>query len=89
MQEERQRTAHQSRLAMLRGDVSASSQQSQQQGAGEEMTRHKPAQRLKPHERVSVQPKEAQEIVLPDDVTVSQLASLLGGASAAGFSYSK
>ena len=82
MQEERQKMGHQAKLARLRGDVPTSAQQQQQQpqGAGGELAKPKPAQKLKPHERVTAQPQEAQEIVLPDDVTVSQLAALLGGS---------
>ena len=70
---------HQAKLARMRGEAPDAGQWGQQHaGAGEDTARAKPVQRLKPHERVSAKPQEAQEIMLPDDVTVRGLASLLG-----------
>jgi hypothetical protein len=75
---------HQMKLARMRGEDPDAGQwglQQQQGGAGEDAAnRPRPVQKLKPHERVSAQPQEAQEIVLPNDVTVRGLASLLGAA---------
>ena len=78
MQEQQQRQEHMAKVARKFG-APDSQHSSQPEPLKEKRTSSGTLQKSKPIVNLPAQPEEALEIVLPDDVTVRQLALLLGG----------
>ena len=77
MQEQQQRRDHMAKLAR-RADAPDSRHSSHAEPFTEKRTSSVTLQKLRPAVHMPAQPEEPSEIVLPEDVTVRQLAALLG-----------